>query len=308
MIRDEQYHIPVLVDEVISLLKIRQNGLYIDATLGGGGHAVKIMEKGAALLAIDGDQDAIDHFRSVLEKKGIRLVKGISDQKYNFNILHNTNIFLARGNFKHIKKIAESINFTKVDGILFDLGISSHQLDLSNRGFSFQKDEPLDMRMDKREKLTAEIILNHFAKGELYDIFSTYAEEINSRRISESIIRARSLKHLETTSDLLNALGLDKDRFEHRKELARIFQSIRIAVNDELINLKKALAQSADLLKTNGRLVFITFHSLEDRIVKLKMRKEKFREITKKPLTAQKEELLKNSRSKSAKVRVYEKI
>lgn len=293
MVRDyKNYHTPILGEEVLSGLNVKANGKYIDATVGGGGHTIGILKKGGNVLCLDKDPDAITFTRKRLEKE----------------YKEGKDFILRLENFANLKKIAQELQYTDVDGILFDLGISGHQLDESGRGFTFKKDEPLDMRMDSKGALTAQYILNHYTKGELYDIFSKFAEEINSRNVSEAIIRARSIKSIDSTKDLLDALRINLSNKEDYRTVTRIFQALRIEVNDELGNIKKAIPQGIDLLKTGGRLVFLSFHSLEDRMIKLNMKKERFISLTKKPIVAGASELERNPRAKSAKLRIYEKI
>ena len=280
MIRNSKssYHIPVLLKEAIDGLKVKPNGKYIDATIGGGGHAFEILKRGGVLLGIDIDQDAIDYVKEKLEI--------------------NKDIFLERGNFRNLKSIARKCGFDKVDGILFDLGVSSHQLDTAKRGFSFRSDAPLDMRMDKESNLTAQYIVNKYSKEALYEIFSKYSEELDSRAIASAIVRARALKPIKTTRELAKILP--------RPTL--VFQALRIAVNEELDNLIEGLHSGADILKKGGRMVVISFHSLEDRIVKLRFDKNKLKMITKKPIIPNYEEIKVNPRSRSAKLRIFEKI
>jgi len=280
MIRNSKssYHIPVLLKEAIDGLKVKPNGKYIDATIGGGGHAFEILKRGGVLLGIDIDQDAIDYVKEKLEI--------------------NKDIFLERGNFRNLKSIARKCGFDKVDGILFDLGVSSHQLDTAKRGFSFRSDAPLDMRMDKESNLTAQYIVNKYSKEALYEIFSKYSEELDSRAIASAIVRARALKPIKTTGELA--------KFLPRPTL--VFQALRIAVNEELDNLIEGLHSGADILKKGGRMVVISFHSLEDRIVKLRFDKNKLKMITKKPIIPNYEEIKVNPRSRSAKLRIFEKI
>ena len=300
------FHRPVLLQEVIDFLRVKKGSKYIDATLGGAGHAIAILKRGGILLGIDCDQDAIDY-----TKKKWKVESG----KWR---IQEKNLTFAQGNFREIDKIAHLQGFEGVCGVLFDLGVSSYQLENPQRGFSFQKVGPLDMRMDKKLKIQAADLLNILTKGELDELFFKLGEERNARIISDGIIRARRITPVRTTEDLVlvikKSLG-KKGRtsaFERGLIAKRIFQALRIAVNDELNNLKEALPGAYALLEKNGRLVVISFHSLEDRIVKNKFKEFELRNmgkiITKKPITPSPEETWENSRSKSAKLRVFEKI
>lgn len=291
MPRANIYHIPILLEEVISGLNIKAEGLYIDATLGGGGHTEEMLKHGGRVLGLDRDDDALDYSKNRLK-----------------SWIDNKRVSLVKANFDSIEKIGKEHGFIKIDGILFDLGLSSNQLNNSGRGFTFRKNEALDMRMDSKSDVTAEKIIKTYSKGELYDTFSTYAEEIDSRNVSESIIHARKIKKIQTTEDLISSLNIDSKNINNIKTITRVFQALRIEVNDELNNLKKAIPQAYELLNKGGRVAFISFHSLEDRIVKLAMKKYAMVDITKKPITASENEIKNNSRARSAKLRIYEKI
>ncbi|MBI2190044.1 MAG: 16S rRNA (cytosine(1402)-N(4))-methyltransferase RsmH, partial [Candidatus Levybacteria bacterium] len=265
---------------------------YIDATIGGGGHSFEILKRGGIVLGIDCDEEAIEYIN---EK--------IKNQKSK--IKYWERLALAQGNFRDIGEIARSNHFEQVSGILFDLGVSSHQLEDAKRGFSFQKEGPLDMRMNHKLSVKAADLINGLTKGELYELFSKLAEEPRALAISESIIRARRISPIKTTSELVMAIS-------KVKSLARVFQALRIAVNDELNNLRSALPQAVSLLEPGGRLAVISFHSLEDRIVKnafLDFQNKDFGIIiTKKPIVPSSLEIKMNKRSRSAKLRVLEKV
>ncbi len=292
------FHKPVLLKEIIDYLNVRKGAKYIDATLGGAGHSEEILKRGGIVLGIDVDEDALDFVRN---KK---------------NEIENwQNLILAYGNFKDIDKIAHLNNFDKVAGIILDLGVSSFQIDTPERGFSYQKNVPLDMRMDKTLSVTAADLLKILTKGELNELFNKLGEEHSARRISESIVRARGIKKIETSDDLLEAIrGNDRETsaFERARILSKIFQALRIAVNDELNNLREALPKAIELLNKDANLLVISFHSLEDRIVKRgfeEYERSGMGEIlTKKPITPDIEEMRSNSRSKSSKMRVFKKI
>ena len=295
-----KFHTPVLLEEVISNLNIKSGKKYIDATLGGGGHSRAILEAGGVVLGIDQDEEALEHVRRNLKSE-----------------ISNLKLILAKGNFENIEQIAKVNGFEDICGILFDLGVSSHQLDDENRGFSFLKEGPLDMRMDKNSPITAEYLVNLLGKGELYEIFNNYGEETHANALSRAIIGTRKIKAIRTTKELVGviakAYGIRGGLFPftRNKISQKAFQALRIAVNNELEAVEKALPKALGLLEKGGKLVVISFHSLEDRIVKealTKFEKENMGKIiTKKPITAKYEEAEQNSRSKSAKLRVFEK-
>lgn len=292
------YHTSVLLDEVIDLLQVKKGEKYIDATLGGGGHTKKLLEKGAQVLGIDMDEDAIEHVKKLIDEK--------------------ENLVLVKDNFRNLEKIAHSKKFNKVSGVLFDLGISSHQIDTPKRGFSFLKEGPLDMRMDKDSSVSAETLVNLLSKGELYEIFNRLGEERRAFAISNSIVRARRVKAIQTTEELAKVVervyGLRPENTnDFTKNLVnkRVFQALRIAVNQELESIEIALPYALDLLKEKGRIAVISFHSLEDRVVKKAFKEYEKNNmgkiITDKPKEATEEELDRNPRAKSAKLRVFEK-
>lgn len=306
MILPSDYHKPVFLNEVIEGLRVKSNRKYIDATLGGGGHTFEILNKSGIVLGIDADAEAIDYVKNQIQR-----VKGI---------FLGRNLFLESGNFNDIKRLAHKNGFWKVAGVIFDLGISSYQLDYSGRGFSFEQDELLDMRIDKNRKIKAVDIVNNYKEKELYDIFTKYSEELCSGDIAKVIVRARAINPIETTANLskiiLGALHLlEYDRYNRksgRNVLARIYQALRIEVNDEIENIKKAIWESLDLLDTGGRLAIITFHSVEDREVKNTFKKAFLKQIvkiiTKSPILPKYSEIKVNRRSKSAKLRIVEKL
>lgn len=302
-------HYSVLLNEAIENLNIKEDGIYVDATLGLGGHSSKILEKLTTghLYAFDEDKMAIDYADKRLAKI-------------------NTNYTIIKSNFVNLKAKLEELGVTAIDGIVFDLGVSSPQIDTASRGFSFSKDGLLDMRMDTDSHLTAEQVVNEYKKEELTNIFFNYGEEKQSRLIANKIVAKRPIKTtLELVKVILEAVGANYFYKNHPER--KIFQAIRIEVNKELTVLKDVLPDVTDILKPQGRMVIITFHSLEDRIVKKYMKEEskvsdlvkglpeipaayqpKLKLITKKPILPSSEELEANSRSKSAKLRVAEKI
>ena len=302
-------HYSVLLQEAIENLNIREDGIYVDATLGLGGHSSKILEKLTTghLYAFDEDKMAIEYANNRLSK--------ISN-----------NYTLIKSNFVNLKAQLAELGITKIDGIVFDLGVSSPQIDTASRGFSFSKDGELDMRMDTDSELTAAQVVNEYSKEELTSIFFNYGEEKQSRLIASKIINERPIKTtLELVKVIEKAVGANYFYKNHPER--KIFQAIRIEVNKELSVLTNVLPDVTEILKPGGRMSIITFHSLEDRIVKKYMKeqsevnelvkglpeipeayKPKLKLITKKPILPSANELAENSRSKSAKLRVAEKL
>ena len=296
------YHVPALLDESIKGLNIRPQGIYVDVTFGGGGHSMEILKrlKGGRLIAFDQDEDAS---RNVPDDKRM--------------------IFLNQ-NFRFLKNNLEFNGVSSIDGLIADLGVSFHQFDEPDRGFTFRQDVALDMRMNKKGQVTAASLLKTLDEAAIAKIMYDFGELVNSRRIAREIVAARSVKPLTTVSDMINAIGkLAPPRQEH-KFYARVFQALRIAVNHEIEYLKEMLEQALGLLKKDGRLVVITYHSLEDRVVKNFMRtgnfegEEKkdfygnlvtpFRIINKKGTVPEEYEIEDNKRARSARLRIAEKI
>lgn len=294
------FHVPVLLKGAIEGLNVRQGGKYIDATIGGGGHSLEILKRGGKVLGIDVDPEAIRYVEESIKYQ----VAGIK-----------SNLTLVRGNFVHLKEISKDHGFTKVAGILFDLGVSSHQLETDYRGFSFNTEAALDMRMDPNLQVTAADLINGLNEGELYELFSKLGEEYHSRAIARAIVRARAIKPIKTCNELagivVKARG-GRGRFDRTHPATRVFQALRIAVNDELNNLRKALPQALELLEKEGRLVILSFHSLEDRIVKNFFKEQQTEGVlgilTKKPIRPRQEEIRINPRSRSTKMRIAEKL
>jgi len=302
----DDYHKSVFLTEIIDLLQIKKGSKYIDATLGGGGHTLEILKRGGFVLGIDLDDDALEHVRKQWEQ-----ISGNLD-------INQENLTLAKGNFRNLAEIARLNKFTDVSGVIYDLGVSSHQIDEPERGFSFLKQGPLDMRMDKQNPVKASDLVNILAKGELYDIIFNLGQERRARSISDSIIRSRRVRPVQTTQDLTEIIqegyGIRKGEisaFAKANISKRTFQALRMAVNSELDNLDQTLPQGLEILEKGGRILTITFHSLEDRIVKFAFKdfaeKNLGRIITKKPLMPTEKEMSENSRSRSAKLRVFEK-
>lgn len=297
----ENFHQPAMVSEVISILCANQDGIFLDCTLGLGGHAEAILNASSPhgiLIGIDVDVDALEIARKNLLRFNDR-----------FRGMH--------GNFKDADKIIKELNVNNVDGILLDLGLSSFQIAKSERGFSFMKDGPLDMRMDKSNSLTAEEIVNNYRIDELQRIIREYGEERYAKRIAKKIGEIRRKKRIRTTSELVNIINsvvparMSK-RHQRIHPATRTFQALRIVVNQELENLKHFFSFALTILKKGGRLAIISFHSLEDRLVKLTFRKwEKegfFTILTPKIITPSDKEILSNPRAGSAKLRAGEKI
>ena len=289
-------HFPVMVKEIVSFIKPKDNGIYLDCTFGQGGYTkeiFKISEK-ANVIAIDQDSDSKIFVEEVSKK-------------------FKKNFFFFCNKFSEIDTVLKKIGKEHLDGILLDLGMSNTQLNNPSRGFSFEKDGPLDMRMDfKNNKLTAKEIINNYSEKDLANIFYYYGEERNSRKIARQIINSRSKKTINTTSELSKIIKkVNFDKFKNPS--TRVFQALRIYVNDELNELESFLNKSTNILKKNGRIAIIAFHSLEDRIVKNFIKKQskqsgQLKIITKKPVVPSLSELEINARSRSAKLRVAEKV
>ena len=285
-------HIPVLLDEVMQYLNLRTDGRYIDATFGAGGHTKEILERtspGGRVLAIDQDETAIAQGRIDLQSYGSRLE-------------------FVKSNFRDVEAIVQEHGYAGLDGIMADIGVSSMMLDDPLRGFSFMREGPLDMRMDLDQQLTAADVLNTHSEKEIANILFNYGEERRSRQIASSIVRARPLSR---TTDLTRAIEriLGGRRYGKIHPATRTFQALRIFVNDELKSLEKFLDSSMKVLRPGGRLVLISFHSLEDRIVKNKFRTPVVPGIalTRKVVTAALEEIDRNPRARSARLRAWEK-
>lgn len=300
-----EYHVPVLKDEVLEYLRVENSKKYIDATLGGGGHTLEVLQRGGEVLGIDVDGDALIYVESRIK---------------NQELSKTGLITLARGNFRNINEIAKANGFKQVTGILFDLGVSSFQLDMPEKGFSFFRSGPLDMRMDKTLIVKAADLVNGLSEKELATLFIKIGEEHRGKAIAREIVATRKNKLFQTTEDLVGVIArangirsaetlLPKKKAEISK---RVFQALRIIVNDELHSVDEALPKAFDLLEKSGRLLVISFHSLEDRIVKNTFveieKKGKGRLVTEKPIVAGEEEMRRNPRSRSAKLRVIEKL
>jgi 16S rRNA (cytosine1402-N4)-methyltransferase len=299
-----EYHVPVLLQEVIEGLNIRPGGIYIDCTLGGAGHAREILKhlgQGARLIAFDQDADAKQ------------------------NIPDDDRVTFIPHNFRHLQRFLRLHKVTEADGILADLGVSSHQFDEADRGFSIRFEGDLDMRMDKRQELTAYTVVKTYDEQRLHKLFEQYGEVTNSKTLARTIVQLRQTVSMKTIANFKQAIH-SVVKGNPNRYFAQVFQALRIEVNDELGALRELLQQIPSVLKPGGRVAIITFHSLEDRIVKNFFRKGHFEEedavdpfgqhttspplkaITKKPVTATAEEIKRNPRSRSAKLRVAEKV
>ena len=306
------HHVSVMLDEVIEGLNIKEDGIYVDGTLGAAGHSLEIVKKldTGKLIGIDQDGNALLKSKQVLGK-------------------YLDKVSLVKSNYSNIKNVLHNLNIEKVDGILLDLGVSSHQLDEGERGFSYNKDAPLDMRMDQDSDLSAWEVVNQYSKEELTRILLEYGEENWAKRIAEFIVTEREKEPIDTTLELVTVIKKaipKKVRMEGHHPAKKTFQAIRIEVNRELDVLKDSIEEMVSVLKPGGRLVVITFHSLEDRIVKEKFKwlykdctcppefpqcicdkKREIEIITRKPIVPSKKEIEENPRSRSAKLRIAEK-
>lgn len=307
-------HISVLMSEVIENLNIKPDGIYVDGTLGGAGHAAQICKRlggKGMLIGLDQDEEAVAVSKERLSVYGDR-------------------VKIVKSNYVHMKQVLNSQGIQKVDGILLDLGVSSHQLDVAERGFSYREDAPLDMRMDRDQPITARDIVNRYPEAELARIIYSFGEERYAKSIARHIIRERERREIETTGQLVDIIRNSMPaRAQNGKghPAKRTFQAIRIECNQELEVLQQALDDMIDLLQDNGRLCIISFHSLEDRIVKNSFRKAenpctcppdfpvcvcgkkaKGKVLTRKPILPTEKEMEENSRSKSAKLRVFKRM
>ena len=314
MITAEGYHVPVLLKESVGGLEIKPDGVYVDVTFGGGGHSREILSRLGSdghLYSFDQDEDAEQNI--------------VSDKRFTF----------VRSNFRYLKNWMRYYGVEEIDGLLADLGVSSHHFDDETRGFSFRFDAPLDMRMNKRSGMTAADIVNNYSEEQLSDIFYIYGELKNARRIAAAIVKARAGKRIETTSDLLQSSMINAQwsmvndqcsmvNGQWKKDAAKLFQALRIEVNHEMDALKEMLNGARDLICEGGRLSVITYHSLEDRLVKNMIKagnvegkvkqdffgrtESPFRQIGGKVIVPDEEEQARNPRSRSAKLRIGEKV
>lgn len=296
------YHIPVLMKDSVDGLNIGSAGIYVDVTFGGGGHSREILSR----LDADGHLYSFDQ-----------------DADAERNIINDNRLTFVRSNFRYLKNWMRYYGVDHIDGLLADLGVSSHHFDDESRGFSFRFDAPLDMRMNKRDGTTAADVVNTYDEERLADIFYLYGELKNSRKIAAALVKARAAHKIETTQDFIGAVESLFRREREKKDMAKLFQALRIEVNNEMTALKEMLRSATELLRPGGRLSVITYHSLEDRIVKNVMKtgnpegkmkqdffgriETPFTLINNKVITPDDEELTNNPRSRSAKLRIAEK-
>jgi 16S rRNA (cytosine1402-N4)-methyltransferase len=308
------YHKPVLLNESIEGLSVKPDGTYIDVTYGGGGHFAEILKrlKKGKLIAFEQDEEAI-------ESGELRIENG----EENWKKVEKNKVLFLKHNFRYIKNFLNYYGINKVDGIIADLGISSHQIDTAERGFSTRFEGILDMRMNKNRKLNAKKVVNEYTEEEMKRIFKTYGEIDNAGELAREIVFNRNKKQIETTLELKDAIKRIAPKANEIKYYSKVFQAIRIEVNDEIESLKEMLKRSAELLEKKGRLVVISYHSLEDRQVKNFIKAGNFegeitkdfygnpilpfKQITKKAVIPGKEEIRINSRARSAKLRIGEK-
>ena len=309
-------HKPIMLEECIEFLKIRRDGVYLDCTLGGGGHSSEIVKRlgsKGVLIGIDQDKNAVE-----------------TAKKRLLSINSKANVIIKHTNFENIREVLEALKIDSVDGVLLDLGVSSHQLDEGKRGFSYQHDAPLDMRMNQNQDFDAQTLVNTWSKDDIAGIIREYGEERWAARIAEFIVRSREVQKISTTGQLVEIIKSAipaAARREGPHPAKRTFQALRIAVNRELEVLENLLDTVTDLLSSGGRLAIISFHSLEDRIVKKSFQKQsrgcvcprdfpkcvcgftpKLKIITRKPITPTEKELDANPRARSAKLRVAERL
>ena len=296
------YHIPVMLHECIEGLTINPDGVYVDVTFGGGGHSKEIYKK--------------------LSSKG-KLIVFDQDPDAKNNAWEADNFYFVAANFAFISNHLRLLGIKHVDGILADLGVSSHQFDEETRGFSIRTNAPLDMRMNKHGELSAKSVVNEYDEFELVKIFRSYGELSNARKIAGEIVKARASKKINTTNELMEVLGKCAPKFKEHKFFAQVFQAIRIEVNQELEVLEKFLEQTADVMAPGGKLVVMSYHSLEDRLVKNYMKRgsihgeitkdffgnvlKPFTEVNRHPIIPNEQEIEINTRARSAKLRIAEK-
>lgn len=298
------YHKPVMLSECLEGLNIKPDGIYVDVTFGGGGHSLKILEqlREGRLIAFDQDEDAKNQ------------AENIQSRSFTF----------CQANFRHMKQYLKLNGVSKVDGVLADLGVSSHQIDSAERGFSTRFDGPLDMRMDKKCKLTAAKVLNDYTEEKLHKILGMYGEVKNAKTLAHAMVQQRSVKKFERNKELVDLLQTVAPRGKEFKYFAQVFQALRIEVNEEMQALEDFLHQCGEVLNIDGRLVVMSYHSLEDRLVKNYINTGKmfgevekdfygnklkpFEAVNRKPVEATEEEVKENNRARSAKLRIAERI
>lgn len=300
---DAAYHVPVMLQECLEGLNINPDGVYVDVTFGGGGHSRAIFEQ--------------------LSSKG-RLIAFDQDPDAQRNVWEAPNFQFVASNFAFLKNHLRVLGIPKVDGILADLGVSSHQFDDGKRGFSIRSNEPLDMRMNQQGAVTAATLVKQYDEEQLAAIFRKYGELDHPFKTAVELVKARSKSAIKTTGDLMEALGAVAPKYKEHKFFAQVFQALRIEVNQEMDVLEKFLLQTADVLKEDGRLVVMSYHSLEDRLVKNLMKRgnldgsiekdffgkvlKPFEEVNRKPILPTEEEIQRNTRARSAKLRIAKRV
>jgi 16S rRNA (cytosine1402-N4)-methyltransferase len=299
---NQEYHVPVMLQECIDALQVKPNGVYVDVTFGGGGHSREIFK--------------------LLNEKG-RLIVFDQDPDAKQNVWDAPNFSFVAANFAYIQNHLRLLGIDKVDGVLADLGVSSHQFDEMDRGFSIRGDADLDMRMNQNGDLTAEKVVNQYSEEDLLRVFRSYGEISNAHRLVQAIVKNRTGKKIKTTGELLEISSSCAPKFKENKYNAQVFQAIRIEVNDEMGVLEQFLSATTKVLNPGGRLVVMSYHSLEDRLVKNFMKRgsfdgkiekdffgnvlKPFTEVVRHPITASEEEIERNSRARSAKLRIAER-
>lgn len=300
------YHTPVMLNEVLKYLDIKRGGWYVDCNLGGGGHTEAILKMGGKVVGIDLDPDSM---QEVTSRHKLKLME--IDNRF---LACSNNLILYQTNFSQIKQLIDKLKVKPIRGILFDLGVSTHQLETPGRGFSFNINAPLDMRMDQTFKVAAKDLINALPERELANLFFKYGEEFKARTIARKIVEERAKKPIETTDQLAKIVISVRPRSkgDRTHPATRVFQALRIAVNEELYSLEAALPNALEVLAKQGRMVVISFHSLEDRIVKNFFRDEQkkgtVKILTQKPINPTSEEENQNPRSRSGKLRCIEKL
>ena len=336
-----QFHQPVMLQDVFKYLNIQPDSWYVDCNLGGGGHTRAILQAGGKVLGIDLDPDPVqevaEHYNLPIQflnnhntyvnrhpelvsepvpnwiRESPQIPKQVRNDNGSIQVV-TERLILCQSNFNQIQDLVAKYKLTDIKGILFDLGVSTHQLETPERGFSFNMDAPLDMRMGRKQSVTAADLINGLHEPELVELFEKYGEERMAKRIARKIVQARLKKLISTTNQLAQVIVATRPRGIHDRihPATRVFQALRIAVNDEINNLKHALPQAFQVLSPSGKLVVISFHSLEDRIVKnyfkLLETNHQAKILTPKPITPTEDEIQNNPRSRSGKLRAIEKI
>jgi 16S rRNA (cytosine1402-N4)-methyltransferase len=296
---EKHFHTGVLSNEILEALNVLPGETYLDCTFGGGTHSKRILELGGRVIALEVDLEALEEAERKFELK----------EKDGVWVTTDSSLTICRENFRDLDKVLLDLGIKSLSGVLFDLGVSSHQLDKPERGFSFSNDGELDMRLDQRLAVSAKELINVLNERELYELFSRLGGERRARLFARNIVRYRQKAPIQTTEDLVRIIGDKKIGIDKTHPATRVFMALRIAVNDELNSLKAALPKATQLLRPGGRLAVVSFHSLEDKIVKDYFKTESnLKILTKKPISASEDEKIDNPRSRSAKLRIAEKV